>query len=78
MRSNIGIIINMTKKTIVTARSVMDNTHIFIKCNDPKSAFNTAHELHKLGEHRYIQIRLRSSKPSLKSYRWVSLLLNGA
>lgn len=58
-------------KTIVTARSVMDNTHIFIKCESPKDAFNTAHELHKLGEHQYRQIRLRSSMPNKKLYKLV-------
>lgn len=69
----------MAKKTIVTARSVMDNTHIFIKCDSVLDAFRTAQKLHSLGEHRYYQIRLRASKPSLRSYRWVSLfMVNGA
>lgn len=69
----------MSLKRFVTMRSVTDNNHYFIECKDPKDAFNTAHELHKLGEHRYIQVRLRSSKPSLKAYRWISLVLrNGA
>lgn len=63
----------MAKKVIVTARSVIDDQHIFIKCETTLEAFKTAQKLHNLGEQRYYQIRLRSSKPSLKSYRWVSL-----
>lgn len=66
----------MSLKRYVTARSITDNIHIFIDAQTPKNAFNTAHELHKLGEHRYTQIRLRSTKPSLKSYRWINLILN--
>lgn len=71
----------MAKRTIVTARSVIDDQHIFIKCENTLEAFRTAQKLHKLGENRYYQIRLRATAPSLKSYRWISLLptiLNGA
>ena len=69
----------MALKKYVTARSVTDNLHIFIETKTPKDAFNTAGKLHQLGEHHYTQIRLRSSKPSLQTYRWISLILrNGA
>lgn len=64
----------MTFKKYVTARSVTDNTHIFIQCPNTLEAFRTAQRLHNLGEHQYFQIRLRSSKPSLRSYRWIDLV----
>jgi len=64
----------MSQKTIVTARSVTDNCHIFIKCNDTREALRTAGKLHIIGENHYRQIRLRSSKPSLRSYRWIELV----
>lgn len=63
----------MAKKTIVTARSVIDNNHIFITCDNTLEAFRTMQKLHQLGEHRYRQIHMRATKPSLKAYRWVSL-----
>lgn len=66
----------MSLKRFVTMRSVTDNNQYFIECNSPKDAFNTAGQLHNLGSHRYIQIRLRSSKPDLRVYRWISLILN--
>lgn len=68
----------MSLKTIVTAEDLDNKVHIFIQCNSPKDAFNMAGQLHNLGEHRYSQIRLRSSKPDLRVYRWISLLLIGA
>lgn len=69
------------KKCIVTARSVQDDQHIFIQCSDVMDAFRTAQKLHRLGEKRYIQVRLRATKPSLRHYRWVDILpfvVNGA
>lgn len=64
----------MTLKTIVTARSVIDNNHIFIVHENTLEAFRTAQKLHQLGEHRYKQIHMRATKPSLKAYRWVNLV----
>ena len=65
----------MSQKTIVTARSVTDNCHIFIKCNDTREALRTAGKLHILGEHSYRQIRLRSTPCSMKQgYRWIDLV----
>ena len=57
-----------SKKTIVTARSVMDKEHIFIRCSDTYTALKIAGEIHRLGEKRYYQVRLRSSIPSKKYY----------
>ena len=61
----------MSKRNIVTARSLVDNSQIFVKCNDPIEALNIAGKLHniELKEHTYVQIRLRSSIPSRKQYR---------
>ena len=61
----------MDKKRFVTARSVTDNTHILIDAQNPLGCFKVAQELHKLGEHKYTQIRLRSTKPSLKQYKLI-------
>ena len=68
------------KKRYVTARRLNDNSHILIDANDPIGCFKVAQELHKLGEHRYIQVRLRSTKPSLNLYKLLNLsdILNGA
>ena len=62
-------------KKIVTARDMQTNEHIFIECQDFKEAWNISGKLHtlELKEYRYSQVRLRSSRPSLKSYRWISL-----
>ena len=56
-------------KNIVTARNTVDNSQIFIKCNNISQALQTAGALHKieLKERTYIQIRLRSSIP--KNYK---------
>lgn len=63
----------MSLKRFVTMRSVTDNHQYFIECNSPKDAFNVAGEIHRLGEHRYQQIRLRSSPASKKLYKWIKL-----
>lgn len=61
----------MVKKNIVTARSLIDDSHIFVKCDTVLEAFDIARKLHniELKEHTYVQIRLRSSVPSRKQYR---------
>ena len=64
----------MSQKTIVTARDIINNEHVFIQCSDFKQAWNTAGKLHILGENHYTQVRLRASKPSLRSYRWIELV----
>jgi len=64
-------------KNIVTARNTITNEQIYITCKDPKEAFNTAGILNtiELKEHTYRQVRLRSSRPSMKQgYRWISLV----
>jgi hypothetical protein len=58
----------MSNRNIVTARSVTDNTHIFIKCDNTLDALRTAQKLHRLGEHQYRQIRLRSTPCNKKLY----------
>ena len=59
----------MSQKSIVTARDVINNEHVFIQCSDFKQAWNTAGSLHILGEHKYRQIRLRSTPCSKKLYK---------
>lgn len=66
--------IKLERKRYVTSWSIQDKCHIVIDANDPKGCFREAQKLHRLGEHRYIQVRLRSTKPSLKQYRWVNLV----
>ena len=58
----------MTNKTIVTMRSTSNEQHYFIVCDTPYNALKTAGQIHRLGSHRYVQVRLRSSIPSLKKY----------
>lgn len=62
-------------KKIVTARDNTNDTHVFIECQDFKDAWDTMGKLHilELKERTYSQVRLRSSRPSLKSYRWINL-----
>ena len=64
----------INQKTIVTARDIVNDEHVFIQCSDVKDALRTAGKLHIIGENHYVQVRLRSSKPSLKSYRWIELV----
>lgn len=66
----------MSLKTVVTARNIITNEQIFIQCKDFNDAFNTMGKLHNitLKENTYVQIRLRSTRPSLKQYRWISLV----
>lgn len=66
-------------RNIVTARLVTDNTHIFIRCQDIKQAFQVQNKLLniELKEHKYCQIRLRST-PCPKWYKdLTSLFLSG-
>jgi predicted RNA-binding protein len=65
------------RRNIVTARDIVNDEQIFIKCDTVQEALNIAGKLHKieLKEHTYSQIRLRSTHPSLKQgYRWVNLV----
>lgn len=62
----------MKQKIFVTARDIKTNEHVFIECNDFKSAWNTSGIL--LKERTYIQIRQRKSKPSMQKYRWINLV----
>jgi hypothetical protein len=68
----------MSLRTIVTARSITDNNQqIFIQCKDVYEALNIAGKLNQieLKDHSYSQVRLRSSRPSMKQgYRWISLV----
>ena len=61
----------MSLRTIVTARSLEDNTQIFVKCSTVQEALNIAGKLHQieLKTHTYTQIRLRSTPCSKKKYR---------
>lgn len=70
----------MPQKSIVTARSVTDNSQIFIKCKDVHEALQTAGKLHQieLKEHTYVQVRLRSSIPSKKLYKDLTHIFIGA
>lgn len=64
-------------KHIVTARNTITNEQIFIDCNTVNEALRTAGKLNQieLHEHTYKQVRLRSSRPSMKQgYRWISLV----
>lgn len=56
------------KKLIVTARNILTDQHVYIKCNDSTDTFNTAHQFH-LKSHVYVQIRLRSTEPSKRIYK---------
>ena len=58
-------------KKFVTARSTIDNSQIFIKCQDVREALNIAGKLNRLElkEHSYVQVRLRSSQPPLRKYK---------
>ena len=70
----------MERKRYVTARIVSNNSHIIIDAENPLGCFKVAQELHKLGESKIIQVRLRSTPASKKSYKWLKLedILNGA
>ena len=61
----------MSLRNIVTARDIVNDEQIFVKCSTVQEALNIAGKLHQieLKEHTYVQIRLRSSSPSRKRYR---------
>jgi len=61
----------MSKRNIVTARSLIDNSQIFVKCDTVQEALNIAGKLHniELKEHTYTQIRLRSTPCPKTKYR---------
>lgn len=58
-------------KSIVTARNVVNNEQIYVRCNNVSEALQVAGKLHQieLKSHTYSQIRLRSSFPSRKQYK---------
>lgn len=69
----------MMSKSIVTARLLTDNSHIFVKCKDIHEAFAVQSKLLniELKEHTYTQIRLRSSSPPKWYKDLTSLFLSG-
>lgn len=58
------------RKRYVTARIVSNNSHIIIDAENPMGCFRVAQQLHK-HEDQFVQIRLRATKPSLKTYTLV-------
>ena len=58
-------------KNIVTARNIVDNQQIFVKCNNVSEALEVAGKLHRieLKERTYVQIRLRGTPCSKKLYK---------
>ena len=63
-------------KHFVTVRDLADNQQYFINCKTVTEALNLAGKLEnlELKEHKYTQIRLRATRPSLKKYHWISLV----
>jgi len=61
----------MSLRNIVTARDIVNDEQIFVKCSTVQEALNIAGKLHQieLKEHTYVQIRLRSTPCSKKKYR---------
>ena len=62
------------KKRFVTVFNIDNKEHYIIDCLDTSLCFKVAQKYHKLGEHHYKQIRLRSSFPPKKlNYIWLKL-----
>ncbi len=67
-------------KTIVTARNIVNDEQIFVRCSNVSQALNVAGKIHQieLKERTYSQVRLRSSIPSKKLYKDLTHIFIGA
>lgn len=64
----------MNKKRFVSVIDIDNKKHYVIDCKDTINAFRVAQHYHKIGEHKYSQIRFRSTLPPKKlNYIWLKI-----
>ncbi len=64
----------MNKKRFVTVKDIENQEHYIIDCKDTLTAFKIQQHFYKIGEHKYSQIRFRSTiAPKKLGYKWLSL-----
>lgn len=79
IQTGIKTVIEMNKKRFVTVLDINEKQHYIIDCKDTLTAFKAAQKFYRyneyrLGEHRYTQVRFRSTiAPRKLGYKWKSL-----
>jgi RIO-like serine/threonine protein kinase len=64
----------MTKKRYITVKDLDTDQTFIIDCNNPEGCFKVAQKFHRLGEHKYRQIRFRSTIPQkYLGYKWLDI-----